>query len=149
MLVSVLPFRRTRCKSHLRADLIIPLHEGLGPPAKPGPARASPSSRGAAHNVTVLHFPQYSAALLNREVLRDWGLLWRLLLSAESQRDDISTRRVWQKWWQIGHLIDSVSVWLGKHENGTSSLPSLVPSHIPCMVVFLTLQWKLLEENIS
>lgn len=31
MLVSVLPFRRTWCKSHLRADLIIPLHDGLGP----------------------------------------------------------------------------------------------------------------------
>lgn len=31
MLVSDLPFRRTRCKSQWMTDLIIPLHDGLGP----------------------------------------------------------------------------------------------------------------------
>lgn len=145
MLVSVLPFRRTRYKSHLRADFIIPPHDGLEPLATAWSCQSIPSSHGAAHGMIFLHSPQDSAALLNMGMLRDWGLLWKWLVSAESERDEMSTPRVWKKWWQIGHRIDSVSsvsdsAWLGKHENGTSLLQSLIPSHIPRMMVVLCCQ---------
>lgn len=83
MLVSVLPFRRTRCKSHLRADFIIPLHDGLGPLATAWSCQSIPSSHGAAHGVIFLHSSQDSAALLNRGMLRDWGLLWKWLNQKE------------------------------------------------------------------
>lgn len=137
MLVSDLPFRRTRCKSQWMTDLIIPLHDGLGPL----------TTAWSCQSISFLLWccprgdsPAFPPGLSSPSQLWDWGLLWRLLLSTESKRDYMFTSRVWQKWWHIGHLVDIVSAWLGKHESGTSSLQSLVPSHIPCMVAVLCCQ---------
>lgn len=113
---------------------------GWGSLTKPGPDRASFSSHGVAQEVVVLRSsPGLSSPSQWGDAEGPWAFQ-ELLLSAESRRGDMSTPGVWHRWWQIGLLIDIVSAELGKHEDSMSSLQSLVPSHILCIVAALCSQ---------
>lgn len=110
--------------------LLSPGMMDCAPLPEPGPATASPSCPGAAHNVIVLHSPRTQQPSSTGTCWGTGGFCGGCC-SQLNQRDVVSTPRVWQKWWKIGHLIDSVSAWLGKHENGTSSVsdPITYPMH--------------------
>jgi len=88
MLVSVLPFRRTRYKSQLMTDLPFSCMMGRGSLPQPGPAGASP-----APELTALQPPGLGSPTRGGDaegVRASCGLL----LSAESRRGGISTPRV-------------------------------------------------------
>lgn len=133
MLVSVLPFRRTRYKSQLMIDLTILPHGGLGLLATAWSPGASPASHGAAQEAMVLHSPQDSAALLSGGTLND-RVLFRGCYSQVEQEEVVCPhlwlgREVMANWLPDWYCFCSIKKAWKHHVFTAVSGPFVYPVH--------------------